>query len=125
MLGRPRQQMRPFAGLLNECMYMSDERDERHVGPHREQDRVIDLVRREGLTAAGRRRRERDELLLESLDGVVDLIYDVPEVANEAEEGDEVRTAASCKRVRSEVSRSAPEKTTLRNSRVVTCAKTR
>ena len=76
-----------FAVLLDKAMYMSDQRHEGDVGPNGEEDRVVDVVRAVRHPAARRRSRQRYELLLESLDGAVDLVYDIPKIPHEADQG--------------------------------------
>lgn len=93
ILVAPDAELPPFGILLDKAMYMSDQRHEGDVGPNGEENRVVDVVRVVRHPAARRRHRQRYELLLEALDGAVDLVYDIPKIPHEADQGGGVRPA--------------------------------
>lgn len=112
-----------LAALLNKAMDMSHKRDQRYIGPDREEDGVIDLVRAVRKSAAGRRSRQRHELLLVTLYGIVDLIDDVPQVPHEPDQRGGIRPPGRCIDARCQPLTVGT--TSLHDARVVTCAKTR
>lgn len=73
-------------------VHVHDEGDERVVRADGEEDGVVDEVR--VVLGAGRGDIERDEVLLQALDRIVDLVEQLPEVTNEAEDGS--RTGSPC-----------------------------
>lgn len=99
-----------------------DQVDETIVGANGEQDRMIDRLR--VVDVALRGRRQIDEVLLETLNGLVDLIENGPEVPKEGKDRGASR-ATSCETSTSQYCASQPSRMPRVDSRFATWQKTR
>lgn len=82
------------AVALEVDMHLSHEVDEDIIGEYGEEDGMVDRVRI--VVRAGEWAAQRDEVLLQALNGVVDLVDEVPETADEAEDRARLCPASSC-----------------------------